>query len=200
MAQLRNRNPAGTTSGSDKPAYLEAILLIISRPEWRAHSSSFAPLSHRQKVSLSAKSESSASLASIASFSLQKSVQHNIKVLYTRTLYDTLAYVVEQTTPRAVSSAHIAFGGKVIAFAFFFCAGVAEMLISLWGVQPANVKRVLAEFQMGAHTNLRAVSEEVISEFPETLHSLGFTTLKALVLQMRKRPNLPIGTRPQANR
>jgi hypothetical protein len=179
-------------AGFDRPIYLESIELIMSRPEWRTAPSSYAPLA--QRIPLSAKSASSASLSSTASsFSLQKSVEHNIKVLFTRTLFDTLAYVVEKMAMRAAPPPLVAFAGKVIAYAFFFCTGVAEMLIGLWGLQPSTVRRVLPEFGIARSANLRQISEDIVCEFPETLHTLGFTTLVALTKQLKRPIKVPIG-------
>ncbi|KAA8914305.1 hypothetical protein FN846DRAFT_771381 [Sphaerosporella brunnea] len=191
VAQLRNRN-SQAMAGCDRPIYLEAISYIMSRPEWRSAPSTFAPLA--QRTPMSAKSVSSASFSSTSSgYSWQKSVQHNIKVLFTRTLFDTLAYVVEKMAMRTAPPALVAFGGKVIAYAFFFCAGVAEMLISLWGLHPATVRRVLPEFGIARSANLRQISEDIVCEFPETLHMLGFTTLFVLTKQLKTPPKIPIG-------
>ncbi|KAI5858550.1 hypothetical protein BZA05DRAFT_7073 [Tricharina praecox] len=191
IAQLRNRSPQ-MMPGGDRPVYLGAISYIMSRPEWRSPPSTFAPLAQRQP--LSAKSESSASLCSATSdFSVQKSVQHNIKVLFTRTLFDTLAYVVERMGVRSAPLGLVTFGGKVLAYAFFYCAGVAEMLISLWGLKPDLVRRVPLGFGIGRCTDLRHVAEDVVSEFPETLQPLGFTSMALLMRKLRQPVKVPIG-------
>lgn len=140
------------------------------------------------------KSQSSSSLASTSSaYSVQKSVQHNIKVLFTRTLYDTLGFTVEKMGLRTSPPSMVAFGGKVLAYAFYFCPGVAQMLISLWELQPATVRRVLPEFGVGRGTDLREVSEAIVSDFPEVIQSLGFTTLGALLREMKKPRKPPVG-------
>ncbi|KAH0604405.1 uncharacterized protein H6S33_006782 [Morchella sextelata] len=191
LAQLRNRN-SQAIAGADRPAYLEGISGLMSRPEWRAAPSSFAPLS--LKCPSSSKSQSTSSLASTSSaYSVQKSVQHNIKVLFTRTLFDTLAYTVEKMGLRTVPPSLVAFGGKVLAYAFYFCSGVAEMLIRLLGIQAATVRRVLPEFGVGRGINLSGVAEGIIADFPETLQSLGFTTLASTLRQMKQPTKLPIG-------
>ncbi|PWW73446.1 DUF1765-domain-containing protein [Tuber magnatum] len=191
MAQLRIRN-SQAIAGADRPVYLEGISGIFSRPEWRSAPSTFAPVN--QRLPASAKSRSSSSLASTSSaYSLQKSVQHNIKVLFTRTLYDTLGFIVEKMGLRTSPPSMVAFGGKVLAYAFYFCPGVADMLISLWEVQPATVRRVLPEFGVGRGTDLRQVSEAIVSDFPETLQSLGFTTLVATLRGMKRRAKPPVG-------
>ncbi|KAI5788434.1 hypothetical protein EDC01DRAFT_165523 [Geopyxis carbonaria] len=191
LAQLRSRATQGI-SGADKPVYLEAISYIMSRPEWRSPPSTFAPLG--EKLPLAMKSASSSSLSSASSsYSIQKSVQHNIKVLFTRTLYDTLAFVVEKMAMRTAPPSMVAFGGKVIAYAWFFCAGVADMLISLWGLQPSSIRKVLPEFGVGRGTDLQGVSETVGCEFPETIQHLGFTTLVSMIRQLKKPAKAPLG-------
>lgn len=192
LAQLRSRN-AQAISGADRPVYLEAISSIMSRYEWRTAPSSYAPLSQR-RVSSPAKSESSASLSSTASsFSIQKSVQHNIKVLFTRTLYDTLAYTIEKMALRSAPSVMVAFGGKAIAYAFYFCPGVAEMLVHLWGIQPPTVRRIMPEFGVGRGTDLKGISDNILCEFPETLHGLGHTNLATTMRRLKKIVKPPVG-------
>ena len=190
MAQLRNRNTQ-TISGTDRPAYYDAVSLIMSRPEWRSAPSSFAPLSAKSLVPGSASSTSLASSSS--AFSVAKSVQHNIEVLFTRTLYDTFSYVVEKMGMRSTPLGLVAFAGKVVAYAFYFCQGVAEMLIGLWNLDSASIRRVLPEFGLGRTTDLRHVSDTILTNFPETLYPLGFTTLAALIRQMKKPQKAPIG-------
>jgi hypothetical protein len=179
--------------GCDRPVYLEAISYIMSRPEWRTAPSTYAPLAGRLSAS---NPGSSTSLSSDSSkFSLQKSVQHNIKALFTRTLFDTLAYTVERLGFRTAPPSLVALGGKTIAYAFFFCQGVAETLIDIWGLQPATVRRVFSEFEISRGTDLRDISETVVCEFPEPLHSFGLTSDIAFVRQM-KQPKIkkpPVG-------
>lgn len=191
LAQLRNRNSQAIT-GADRPAYLEGISGLMSRPEWRSAPSTFAPL--LQKVPSSVKSQSSSSLASTSSaYSVQKSVQHNIKVLFTRTLFDTLAFTIEKMGLRTVPPSIVAFGGKVLAYAFYFCSGVAEMLVHLWGIQAATVKRVLLEYGVGRGSDLKGVADGIIADFPETLQPLGFTTLASTIRQLKHPAKVPIG-------
>lgn len=87
----------------------------------------------------------------------------------------------------------VAFAGKVIAYAFYFCPSVAEMLISLWGLQPATLRRVRPQFGIVRSMNLRHVSDEIVCEFPESLHSLGFSTLASLVRQLKNPTKPPLG-------
>jgi hypothetical protein len=107
-------------------------------------------------------------------------------------LYDTLAYTVEKMGLRTAPPVLVALGGKVIAYAFYFCPGVAEMLIGLWELRPSTVRRVLPEFGIGRGTDLKGVSDGVLCEFPDTLHHMGFTTLASVIRRMRKPVTPPV--------
>lgn len=191
LTHLKCRTTQGV-SGADKPVYLEAVSYIISRPEWRSPPSTFAPLAG--KLSLPAKSASSDSLSSTSSdYSIQKSVQHNIKMLFIRSLYDTLSYTVERLGFRTAPPSLVAFGGKVLAYAFFFCPAVADMLITLWGVKPAILRRIPSQFGVERGMNMQVVSDAILCEFPETLHHLGFSNVATTIKQFRTPAQPPLG-------
>jgi len=140
LASLRNHN-AAVVNGNDRPSYYEAIIGIMSRPEWRSSPSTLAPYSKQNPDT----SSSFSSLASASShYSIQKSVQHNMRSFFTGSLADTLAFVVEKMAIRQ-SASMISFAGKVLAFAFFFCNTVGEILVGLWNIQPGTIRRVLSE-------------------------------------------------------
>lgn len=188
LAQLQNRSPTAI-GGSDRPLYLEGVSAILSRPEWRPPQSEFSPL--REQIS---KSHSSTSLSSDSSrYSVEKSVQHNIKSLFTRTIIDTLAFAVEKMGQRAAPASIVAFAGKVVAYAFFFCNGTAEVLISIWNIPTATLKRVLQQNGIQRSTDLHSISGEVIIGFPECLHSLGCTSLTGALRQLKKPVKPPLG-------
>jgi len=109
-----------------------------------------------------------------------------MRSFFTGSLADTLAFVVEKMSIRQ-SASMISFAGKVLAFAFFFCNTVGEILVGLWNIQPATIRRVLSEHGFGRGTDLQAVAEDVINEFPLCIQPLGFTTLSSMI-QRLKRP------------
>lgn len=188
LAQLQNRSPTAI-AGTDRPVYLEGISAILSRPEWRPPQSEFSPLS--EQIS---KSQSSTSLSSDSSrYSVEKSVQHNIKALFTRTIIDTLAYAVDKMSQRSAPASIVAFAGKVVAYAFYFCNGTAEVLISLWNIPAATLKRVLQQNGIQRSTDLHRISDEVVERFPECLHPLGFTNLAGALKQLKKTAKPPLG-------
>lgn len=188
LAQLKNRSSNAVT-GADRPTYLEGIVGIMSRPEWRPPRSEFAPTC--QQIMEESKSSSTTSLASMATeSSVRKSVHLNIKTLFTRTLLETLAFAVEKMGLPTAAGTMVAFSGKVLAYAFFFCNGVAEALVDLWEVNPAVVRRVVKTYETENAANLRKISELILESFPSHLHSLGYTGIAGLIRRM-KRPKPP---------
>ncbi|KAF8420621.1 hypothetical protein EV426DRAFT_703982 [Tirmania nivea] len=188
LAQLQNRSPSAI-AGSDRPLYLEGVSAILSRPEWRPPQSEFSPLS--EQIS---KSHSSASLSSDSSrYSVEKSVQHNIKALFTRTIIDTLAYAVGKMGQRTAPASIVAFAGKVVAYAFYFCNGAAEVLINLWNIPAVTLKRVLQQNGIQRSTDLHHIFDEVVIRFPECLHPLSFTNLAGALRQLKKSVKPPLG-------
>ncbi|RPB21044.1 DUF1765-domain-containing protein [Terfezia boudieri ATCC MYA-4762] len=188
LAQLQNRSPSAI-AGSDRPLYLEGVSALMSRPEWRPPQSEFSPLSEQIT-----KSQSSASLSSDSSrYSVEKSVQHNIKSLFTRTIIDTLAYAVDKMGQRTAPASVVAFAGKVVAYAFYFCNGTAEVLISLWNIPAATLKRVLQKNGIQRSTDLHHIYDEVVVGFPDCLQPLSFTNLAGALRQLKKTVKPPLG-------
>jgi hypothetical protein len=103
-----------------------------------------------------------------------------------------MAYIIEKMGLRSAPPVMVAFGGKVLAYAFYFCPGVAEMLISLWGLQPSVIRRVFPQFEVGRGIDLRGVSDNIVSEFPETLQALGLTTLSSIIRLLKKPTKPPV--------
>ncbi|KAK6354752.1 hypothetical protein TWF696_003889 [Orbilia brochopaga] len=189
LASLR-ANGSNMVPIQDKSTYLEGVVGIMSRPEWRAASSSLAPLSTRNP----SPSNSCSSLSSTSStISYEKSLQHDMKVMYTTSLLDTLAYALDgMSEPQCGGLMH--FAGKVAAYAFFFVNGVSEMLIGLLGLKAPQLRKVLNEYGIGRGMDLQAVAEGVIGEFPQAVHSVGFTTMGAALPRLKKPGNYMVAT------
>ncbi|KAF3927735.1 hypothetical protein ABW21_db0206987 [Orbilia brochopaga] len=189
LASLR-ANGSNMVPIQDKSTYLEGVVGIISRPEWRAASSSLAPLSTRNP----SPSNSCSSLASASStISYEKSLQHDMKVMYTTSLLDTLAYALNGMSEQQCGGL-MHFAGKVAAYAFFFVNGVSEMLIGLLGLKAPQLRKVLNEYGIGRGMDLQAVAEGVIGEFPQAVHSVGFTTMGAALPRLKKPGNYMVAT------
>ncbi|KAK6512354.1 hypothetical protein TWF481_001243 [Arthrobotrys musiformis] len=189
LASLR-ANGANMIPIQDKSTYLEGVIGIVSRPEWRCAPSSLAPLSTRNP----SPSNSCSSLSSASStISYEKSLQHDMKVMYTTSLLDTLAYTLEGMSEQQCGGL-VHFAGKVIAYSFFFVNGVSEMLIGLLGLKAPQLRKVLNEYGIGRGMDLQAVAEGVIGEFPQSVHSVGFTTMGAALPRLKKPGSYMVAT------
>ncbi|RDW86363.1 DUF1765 domain-containing protein [Aspergillus mulundensis] len=180
-------------SGTDRPVYLEAVVGIMSRPEWRIPFPAQSPDTPPSKpYKHTATSISESSEASSGSDILVESIHHNIRNIFTQNLLSQMAFVVERMSMRHAPASLVAFCGKACAYAYFFCPGVAEMLVRLWNI-PANIyRRVYAESHVDKSTGLRATAQELTSNFPPGLRSLSFHAHTALVRYLRQKPEVPL--------
>ncbi|KAI9678882.1 MAG: hypothetical protein M1829_001866 [Trizodia sp. TS-e1964] len=193
LLEILDAQNSQTISATDRPIILEAITAIMQRQEWRLSPSPFAPLSFRPPRA-KLESESSSSLESTESGFFAESVYHNVRNLFVQNLLAQLAFVVDKMSCRTASASFVMFSGKAIAYAFFFCPGVADVLVDLWNIPPSLLKRIAAEHGTYGNSNtLDISSKEIIQRFPQCLHSLGYSSFPAMVKMLRKRPDLPLG-------
>ncbi|KAL4979251.1 hypothetical protein BDW66DRAFT_168948 [Aspergillus desertorum] len=180
-------------SGTDRPVYLEAVVGIMSRPEWRVSFPMASPdIQLAKPLKHSSTSISETSEASSGSDFLVESIHHNIRNIFIHNLVSQMAFVVERMSMRHAPASLVAFCGKACAYAFFFCPGVADMLVRLWNI-PANVyRRVYAESQVDKNTGYRAVAQELALNFPPSLRSLSYHTHRALARYLRQKPEVPL--------
>ncbi|KAL5338727.1 hypothetical protein BJX70DRAFT_388446 [Aspergillus crustosus] len=180
-------------SGTDRPVYLEAVVGIMSRPEWRIP---FPMLSLDPRVpkplNHTATSISEASEASSGSDILIESIHHNIRNIFIQNLLSQMAFAVERMSMRHAPASLVAFCGKACAYAFFFCPGVADILVRLWNIPPNIIRRVHIESHIGKSTGLRAISQELSLSFPVALRSLSFHAHTALARYLRQKPDNPL--------
>lgn len=174
-------------SGVDRPVILEAITAIMERPEWRQSPSLFAPLSDNSLPS----NKSCASLSSEASQSVADSVHHSIRSTFVRNLNFQMSIIVEKMSLRHAPASLVTFCGKATAYAFFFCPGIADALARLWTIPFETIKRVADEFGLPRRNASHADQDEIIAAFPPNLHSLGWTSPRAIVNQLRTPATLP---------
>lgn len=191
LLEILNGRNGESVSGSDRPAVLEAVTSIMIRPEWRIP----YRLDLDGKVPPFSRSRSTTSLGSVSSDFLADSVLHNIKNIYVQNLLSQMAYVVEKMSSRNVPASLVTFSGKAIAYAFFFCDGIADILVRLWGPSPATIRRVLIENQVQRHADFTRWSDSVASKFPSVLYGLAFRSSKFAVRYLRSRPQLPVATK-----
>ena len=193
LLEMLNGRNGESVSGNDRPAVLEAVTSLMVRPEW-----TLPPLPNSirpgKTLRASLKSRSTTSLGSTMSDFLADSVYHNVRNTFTQNLLAQMAYVVDKMSTRNVPASVVTFCGKATAYAFFYCEGVAEILVRLWGTSPEVLRRILVESGIQKETKLDYVSERVCAAFPPCLHSLTFKTLWPMMRYLRSRPHVPIAT------
>ena len=193
LLEMLNGKSGALYSGNDRPVVLEAAMAIMTRPEWKMVPCSMSSRSDRlPRPSL--KSRSTTSLGSTASDFLVDSVLHNVKNLYTQNLLAQMAFVVDKMGTRSVPASLVTFCGKAAAYAFFYCDGIAEILVRLWKIPRGPLQRILAEYGMQRAGPSRDVIERVNANFPVHLHNLSFHSFPSTMRHLRNRPQLPIAT------
>ncbi|KAL9044384.1 MAG: hypothetical protein Q9214_002476 [Letrouitia sp. 1 TL-2023] len=182
-----------SVAGSDRPVILDAITAIMIRPEWNLpYSSSFWHSERTQRPPL--KSRSTTSLASFNSDSFLNSIFHKVRNTYGQNLLVQMSYVVEKMSSRNIPASVVSFCGKTTAYAFFFCDGVAEILVRLWATSSEAIKRVLAEYGLERGVDLKVAAHNVSASFPSCLQNLAFISLRSTVSALRREPRGSTGT------
>ena len=193
LLEMLNGKSGASYSGNERPVILEAAMAIMVRPEWTTVPCSVSSRSDRlPRPSL--KSRSTTSLGSTASDFLVDSVLHNVKNLYTQNLLAQMAFVVDKMGTRSVPASLVTFCGKAVAYAFFYCDGIAEILVRLWKTPHGVLQRILAEHGMQRIGPPKVAVERVNANFPVHLHNLSFRSLPNTMRHLRNRPQLPIAT------
>ena len=183
LLEMLNGRNGQSVSPNDRPAVLDGLTGIMVRPEWRL---TMAAISSRpERYRPEAKSQSNTSLQSTASDFLAESVLHNVRSLYVQNLLSQMAFVVDRMSLRTVPASVVAFCGKATAYAFFFCPGVADILVRLWGLPQAILRRVLDESNLPRNSNIGAAAEQTAKYFPGHLRHLVFRSLPTLMRNLR---------------
>ncbi len=177
-----------TLSGTDRPVILEGITGIMTRPEWRALPSSVVNASdHRWQFGSLVKSSSTMSLESTGSDFLAESAYHNTRNLFIHNLLTQTSIVVDKLALRQAAASLVTFAAKTLAHAFYFCPGVAEVLVRLWGTPANNIRHVADEFGLSGIRS-GADLEHLVSAFPKCLHPLRFTSAPSIIRGLRRPP------------
>ncbi|ESZ91186.1 hypothetical protein SBOR_8437 [Sclerotinia borealis F-4128] len=186
-------------SGVDRPVLLEAIVMIMTRPEWRLGPSQFSPLSERspnrspdrtERMSIRGR-KSSSSLNSSGSQFLAESVYHNVRNLFIQNLTSQMQFVVSKMSLRHAPASLVTFCGKTAAYAFFFVPGIAEILVRIWKIPADILKRAADELGLPKRLN-KLETEEVAATFPPHIRGLGWTSVMTMSKLLRKTPALSI--------
>ena len=190
---LHGRNNQ-SVSPTERPVIFDAILGIMERPEWRLAPSPFCPLRDRKSSKPCSRSASSTSLSSDGSDFLQESINHNIRNNFVQNLLAQMNFVVLRMSERSTPASLVQFCGRTCAYAFFFCEGIADVLVRLWGPSMDLLKRVVAEAGLQGLATLGATSKLLVSGFPPSIRSLEFTGLSSTYRKLRKPVSPPLGT------
>ena len=193
LLEMLNGRHGQSVSGNDRPAVLEAATALMIRPEWIVPP---PPPSARNGKGprASIKSRSTTSLGSTVSDFLVDSVFHNVRNIFTQNLLAQMAYVVQNMSMRNVAASVVTFCGKATAYAFFYCEGVAAILVRLWKIPTDTLRRVLTEYGVSRTERLDAISDRVRTSYPACIHPLAYQSLHATTRYLRSRPYLPIAT------
>ncbi|MCJ1394004.1 hypothetical protein MMC18_006881 [Xylographa bjoerkii] len=192
LLEMLNGRNGQSVSGSDRPAVLEGVAGIMVRPEWRLPISAIHNRPENSRPPL--KSRSTTSLQSTSSDFLAESVFHNIRNTFVQNLLSQMVFVVDKMSARSVPASVVTFCGKAAAYAFFFCPGVAEILIRLWSVSSELVRRVLSEMNITRSSDLNDLTHTIAHRFPLHLRALAFKSLPSLMRHLRSRPQIPLSS------
>lgn len=177
-----------TLAATDRPIILDGITGIMTRPEWRSPPSDFAPVAERQShQGLNIKSRSTTSLESTGSDFLAESVHHNVRNIFVQNLILQTSIVIQKLSLRNAPASLVTFAGKALAHAFYFCTGIAEVLVRLWSLPPNNIRYMADELGlMGRRVGTNAGT--ATDKFPACLHSLQFNSLASTIRYLRRPP------------
>jgi hypothetical protein len=197
MLEMLNGKNNQSISGTDRPVFLEAVVGIMTRPEWRipfpTAQQSDGPTDSLKYASTSVSETSDGSGSSGSDF-LVESIHHNIRNVFVQNLLSQMAFVVERMSMRHAPASLVAFCGKACAYAFFFCPGVADIMVRLWNTSPTVFRRILAENPQSRAGNMRAFTQELALSFPTALRPLAFHSHAPLLRYMRHKPEPPLNT------
>ena len=181
-------------SANDRPVLLDAVSGIMQRPEWRSPPSAFCPLSDRMPSTMITRNSSKSSLASSTSDYYLESVHHNIRNIFVQNLMVQMAFAVDRMSLRSAPASLVSFCGKTCAYAFFFCPGVADILVRVWDIPTKCIKRVLSASSQDFIRDARPASRGMQANFPQCLQALTLKSSREAVEFLRKKPVPPLGT------
>lgn len=192
LEMLKGRNHQSIT-GTDRPAFLEAASQLMMRPEWKVPGFPSTATDTPRAPSINV-TKSSTSLRSDESDFLVETIYQNVRNIFIQNLLSQMAFVVEKLSMRSAPASLVTFSGKACAYAFFFCPGMADMLVRLWRLTPAMLRRIFSEVGMERGEKLELVSKSLACRFPAPVRSLAVTTQANLGRHVQLTRQLPPGT------
>ena len=194
LEMLNGRNNQ-SISGTDRPAFLDGLTGIMTRPEWRVPPfTSTTPSDTPRSILRSVpKSQSTTSFDSSGSDFLADSIYQNVRNMYVQNLLSQMALVVDKMSLRSAPASLVAFSGKACAYAFCFCPGVADILVKLWRIPPESLRRIFSELGIPRSTDFAVLSKEIALYFPPPLRSLSVDSQSALTRHVNRKVPTPSG-------
>ncbi|TPX16584.1 uncharacterized protein E0L32_003878 [Thyridium curvatum] len=182
-------------AGVERPAILEALTMVMMRPEWRMCTTVFRPLTERspaERVRPRSSSNDSGSFGAANLAFLAESAEHNIRNMFVANLLRQMIVVVDKMSLRHTPSSLVNFAGKACAYAFFFVPGIADVLVRLWALDrhPDSLRRMADAF--GLPRRSKGESDDIIALFPPTVGPLGWTSVQAMTSRLRRPAKLPL--------
>ncbi|EXJ80628.1 hypothetical protein A1O3_06912 [Capronia epimyces CBS 606.96] len=173
-------------SGTDRPAFLESATMIMLRPEWRVPGFTSATDESPQRSSIP-KSKSTNSLESEEADFLVDTIQQNVRNTFVQNLLSQMTFVVERLSLRAAPASLVTFAGKTCAYAFFFCPGVADMLVRLWRLPSGTLRRIFTELGISHGDRLDLISNALARHFPTPVRSVSASSQAGLWRHLQQR-------------
>lgn len=192
LLEMLDGNSNRYISGGDRPVILEAVTGIMTRPEWRLSSSDFSSWTDKQKNADLEREPFSNLLDNVTTQLRDEDGLRRIRALFIQNLLSQMSIVVEKMSLKNTPASFVNFCGKAVAYAFFFCPGVADVLVKIWAVQSDTIRRVVNEFDLVAHSGSKDKVDESTAAFPENVRSLGWSSARSLLARLRQRSTLPM--------
>lgn len=194
LLDLLNGSGQQSISGTDRPAFLEAICEIMFRPEWKMPPFQSSATDDTSSNRNSDKADSNSSVDSEEPEFLIRTIHQNIRNMFLQNIIQQMAFVVDKLSMRAAPASLVIFGGKTCAYAFFFYPGVADLLARLWHIPPGTLRRIFAEYGPQSGRRAGIISKALASSFPPALRSMCFTSYAALSRQLQNKAQIPANT------
>ncbi|KAI0449958.1 hypothetical protein F5B21DRAFT_450303 [Xylaria acuta] len=195
MLHVRTHPPV---PGVDRPTLLDAVSIIMMRPEWRQSTPTFRPLAERNpqerthQRSQPGSNGSTSSLQSTDSVYLAESTGHNVRNMFIANLMSQMALIVEKMSIRHAPHSLVNFAGKACAYAFFFAPGIADILVRLWSLTPSTLRRIAEEFRLPRRS--KGESGDIVALFPPGMEKLGWTSVTLICDALRKPAQQPLAS------
>ncbi|WDK19064.1 hypothetical protein CGRA01v4_10350 [Colletotrichum graminicola] len=181
-------------AGVDRPVLLEALTILMMRPEWRQTTTYFMSLADRSpnecvRPRSGTQSTTDSSQASSQAF-LAESAEHNVRTMFVGNLMKQMQIVVDKMSLRHAPLSLVNWCGKACAYGFFFCPSVAEILVRLWDLRPELIRRTAEEF--GLPKKNGGESEDIMALFPPNIGVLGWQSQKFISARFKERVKLSV--------